>query len=153
MGVFSKMSRAVDTKIIEVQSGVVAEKAKNQKGINRMKTMITTALCLTAIFTTMAFAAGDMGEFKTVGEKISNGMANIFNLIRAVALPVGIVSLVACGIAYFFGGEKGMEAGKKWAMRIAVGLAIVGLAPVLINAVYSVFKSDASTDIFFGGVS
>ena len=35
-----------------------------------------------------------------------------------------------------------MEAGKKWAFRVAIGLAIVGLAPTLITAVYNVFKTD-----------
>ena len=138
MGIFKNASRAMNAKMIEVQSGMIAENAKNQSKIGRMKSMALTAVCLGAMFTTMASA----NQFATVGQKISDGMQDVFNVIRGIARPVGIVSLVACGVAYFFGGEKGMEAGKKWAFRVAIGLAIVGLAPTLITAVYNVFKTD-----------
>lgn len=144
MGILSNAYHAMNAKMIEVQSGLVAENAKGLSKIGRMKSMAMTALCLTAMFTTMASA----NQFADVGKKISGGLEDVFNLIRVVALPAAIVSLVFCGIAYFFGGEKGMEVGKKWAARIALGLAIVGLAPLLITGVYNIFKQDQTGDIF-----
>lgn len=144
MGIFRKASRAINKKMIEVQAGLVAENAKGQSSLARFKAMGLTAACLSAIFTTSALAA----DFSDVGERVSDGLKSVFDTLRIVALPVGVVSLVACGIFYFFGSEKGMETGKKWAIRVALGLAIVGLAPLLIETVYNLFKVDETSGVF-----
>ena len=144
MGIFRKASRAINQKMIEVQSGLVAENAKGQSKLARFKAMGLTAVCLSAIFTTSALAA----DFSDVRERVSYGLKSVFDTLRIVALPVGVVSLVACGLFYFFGGEKGMETGKKWGARILIGLGLVGLAPLLIETGYNLFKVDETGGVF-----
>lgn len=135
------MKNKANKAIINMQTGAMVARTKPATSRNaRIKSMLLTALCLTALFATCAFADPDVGEFGTVVEGVKGGLGNIFATVRNITVPIAAVSLVFCGIVYFWAGEKGMESGKQWAKRIMIGLAIVGLAPILLSAIYSVFE-------------
>lgn len=131
--------------IINMQTGAMVAQTKPASRNARIKGVILTALCMTALLAICAFADPDVGEFGTVVDGIKGGLGNIFATIRNITVPIAAVSLVFCGIAYFWCGEKGMESGKQWAKRIMIGLALVGLAPILLTAIYSVFEQSTGT--------
>lgn len=106
------------------------------------------AMLLTAMpaFATTA-AAGDI----TSG--INNGLQNVFNIIKAIALPVGVIALGVCGVKILWGNQKSAEEGKSAMIRIVIAMAIIFLGPLLISEIVTWFRSsgEGKEAEIFGG--
>ena len=63
--------------------------------------------------------------------------------MKAVILPIAALALAWCGFKALFGGQKGMEEAKKYALIIIVVVAIVYLAPIIIEQVGGWFANSS----------
>ena len=55
--------------------------------------------------------------------------------MKAVVLPLGAVAIAVCFLWILFDGERGMEKGKKYMIRVIIVVAIVYLAPLILTEV------------------
>ena len=74
---------------------------------------------------------------------ISSGANSAYGVMKAVILPIAALALAWCGFKALFGGQKGMEEAKKYALIIIVVVAIVYLAPIIIEQVGGWFANSS----------
>ena len=90
-----------------------------------------------------------------IAQGVGTGLKSVYNVLKAVAIPVAVIAFALCAYKIFVEGEKGMEKAKKIAIYTVIGLAIVFLAPLVIKNVASWFSGLGTTsegDVFGGTV-
>lgn len=146
MTAIKKIKKTCDMAIINAQLGLAADASDETPLIKKKKTGLACAKkgllasLATLMMSPLAFAAES--ETQVVADAISSGAQEIYALVRSVAVPVCTVAIVICAIIYFIGGEEGMKKGKFFAKGIILTLAVIGLAPIIGPAVYSMFKQE-----------
>jgi uncharacterized membrane protein YjjP (DUF1212 family) len=98
---------------------------------------IALMLCLTVVYGADTSTAIESG--------IKGGMSSIYNLIKSIVTPIACVCLAWNVFKALFGGQRGMEEAKKNILTIIIVIALVMLAPVVIEAVAAWFPSQAGS--------
>lgn len=101
------------------------------------------AVAMTAIYCTLVtalpgFAAGGNAGGTTGGaieEGIKTGAQSIWTILRAVVLPLAAVALAICAVKILWGGQRAAEEAKGTAIKIVIAVALVLLAPALVNVI------------------
>lgn len=102
---------------------------------------------LAAPFLTAFATGGDAGE--AIQDGVKKGLGSVYTIITAIVVPVAAVCLAVCAFKIFTGGERGMQEAKMIAIYTVIGIAIVYLAPVIVEQVSSWFSSySENTSIF-----
>ena len=105
---------------------------------------------LRKIFVTLFVVLGNVipvfaeGDSTGISEGIYSGLEQVYNILTAVILPIGVIALAVCAIKMIWGNERSAEAGKSALIRIVIALAPIFLAPLLIKTVASWFKGKSS---------
>lgn len=100
-----------------------------------------------------AYADNGLGALT---DGLTGGLGQIYNVLLAVALPIGVVALGVCGVKILWGSQRSAEEGKSAIVRIVIALTIVFLAPIIISTIKSWIKpsdSSAASEIFGSGYS
>ena len=102
-------------------------------------------------------ACAMMAVFATdsIGAAVGSGMQSVYNVLKAVAIPVAVIAFAVCAYYIFVSGEKGMEKAKKIAIYTIIGIAIVFLAPLIIENVtgwFSGLGTNSESNVFSGAV-
>lgn len=118
--------------------------AKNKKLFKVGFIVASVALMLFAM-ATCAFAAESTTSISSL---INSGLGDAYDLFKTIATSVGAIAIVVGGFMFFLGGEKGMQTGKKMILYAFVGIAIVWLAPMLVNTVKGWFDNAGDAGIF-----
>lgn len=84
------------------------------------------------------------GDSTGISEGIYSGLEQVYNILTAVILPIGVIALAVCAIKMIWGNERSAEAGKSALIRIVIALALIFLAPLLVKTVASWFKGKSS---------
>jgi len=106
---------------------------------SRLMTGITGIGSVFFMLTESVFATD--GVTGTIEAGIANGMQDLYNLLKTIAIPIAVVCVVMCAFYIFTGGEKGMEKAKKIGLYTIIGIAVVFLGPILVTTVKSWFSS------------
>lgn len=130
----------------KAQSSAVSGEEPNAVGTKLRKRqrygkLFFTAMCVVSMmvaFGCTAFAAND------IAGKIASGLSEVFDIIQSIAIPIGIIALGFAGYQFIFGGQKGMEAGKKTLIYIVIGFAVIFLAPVAAEQIAGWFAGSNS---------
>ena len=92
------------------------------------------------------------GGTDTTGTAIQNGIKNgthqLWNIMTAIVLPIGAVAFAWNAFKMLFGGQKGMEEAKRNMLIIVVVVALVWLAPIVIEQVNGWFKDTEVGGVF-----
>lgn len=88
------------------------------------------------------------GAVGTATQEIKSGLGQIYNMITSIVLPIAAVALAVCGVKMLWGNQRSAEEAKGAAIKIVIALAIVYLAPVLIETVGSWFSSSGTGSVF-----
>ncbi|MBU1083141.1 pilin [Patescibacteria group bacterium] len=67
-------------------------------------------------------------------------VVNIAGWVAGLAGTIALIYLIWGGVTYMTGGEKGAESGKKMITNAIIGLAIIALSVVIVNAVVGVLS-------------
>lgn len=80
---------------------------------------------------------GDIKDIELISGDIEIGdiIENIGTWILTIAGGIAILFLIYGGVVYITGGEKGAESGKKIIVNAIIGIIIIALAAVIVNAV------------------
>ena len=103
---------------------------------------------LMAMMMTLVVFAGGNGTSSTITDissGIQSGVSEAYNLIKAIVLPIAALCLAWCAIKAIFGGQRGMEEAKKFALIIVCAVAVVLLAPLIIQTVAGWFGGSSVT--------
>lgn len=119
------------------------ETSKFNRIKSRSAAIMTAAYCM--IVTAMpVLAAGTTGTGGAIEEGIKAGAQSIWTIIRAVVLPLAAVALAICAVKILWGGQRAAEEAKGTAIKIVIAVALVLLAPALVDVVGSWFKNKSS---------
>ena len=122
-------------------NGIIAPTLETRRnGAQRAMIVLAFAMMLIAALGVVSFAGGP-GIASTIEGGVKNGMEELYDIMTAVVIPVGAVVLAWCGFQALFGGQRGMETAKKTALTVVVVLAVVWLAPMIINQVSGWFSN------------
>lgn len=109
-------------------------------------TVVLCLLCALAFgMMVCSFAAPATGGIES---GIKGGMKQAFDLLKAIVTPIAAVVFAIYGLSMLFGGQKGMESGKKGMLICALAIAAVWLAPLAVEAVASWFNSVGTGTVF-----
>ena len=75
---------------------------------------------------------------------VKGGMKEIYDVFQGILLPIAVIGLAAGLLGMLFGGQKGMEKGKQYALIIVLVIGGVYLAPLLVNTIAGWFSSDTN---------
>lgn len=130
-----KFSDAMMTATVETQTKM--QTPKMQKLV-RIGSMVALAFCM---MLSCAFAAPTTGTADAIQNGVNDGAKQLYGVMTAILLPVAAVVFAWAAFKVLFGGEKGMEQAKKTILTIVIVLALVYLAPLIINQVGGWFSS------------
>lgn len=95
-------------------------------------------LCVLFANTTVAYAAG-MNIFGNA--EIPAQLETVYDIMIAIGLGAGAVSLAVCGVYMLVGGEKGMEFCRKWGSKVLITVAALLIIPNILVGGYNLFNS------------
>lgn len=113
----------------------------NTVAIHVLCVVIAAALAF-AMVLMVGDAAGTASSSITAGVK--SGTQQLFDIIKAVVAPIAAVCFAWNALKALFGGERGMEQAKHNVLIIILVLAMVFLAPVVINEVAGWFSGSST---------
>ena len=74
---------------------------------------------------------------------IKTGAQKVWDILKAIVLPLGAVAIAVCFLWILFDGERGMEKGKKFLLRVIIVVAVVYLAPPILSEVGGWFNGSS----------
>ena len=92
-----------------------------------------------------AYAAGTAGAIE---EGVKSGLKEVYNILTAIILPIGVVALGVCAVKIVWGNQKSAEEGKSALVRIVIGLALIFIAPLLVEQIAGWFQNLGTGGIF-----
>lgn len=103
---------------------------------------IRRALAMCALVALMAalLVCPFADDVSTITDAVANGMKSVYNLIAAIALPIATVVFAVNAVKMLFGGMRGMEQAKQGLLTCVIVIALIWLAPLIINTVGGWFK-------------
>lgn len=99
---------------------------------------VAISLCVLFANTTVAYAAGT-NIFGNA--EIPAQLETVYDIMIAIGLGAGAVSLTVCGVYMLIGGEKGMEFCRKWGSKVLVTVAALLIIPNILVGGYNLFNS------------
>lgn len=95
----------------------------------RVLRVVSILSMLSVMLFSLAFAATD------IKSGIKTGAGKVWDILKAIVLPLGAVAIAICFLWILFDGERGMEKGKKYLLRVIIVVAVVFLAPLILNEI------------------
>lgn len=104
------------------------------------------AMCALLVFVNVAYATGDPSE--AIQDGVKDGTRQIYIIMTAIIAPIACIAFAWCGYQALLGGQRGMEEAKRFALKIVIGIAIIYLAPLIVQQVGSWFSNVGDGGIF-----
>lgn len=124
----------------------------NHRRSMRQRISDATTMAMLSAFATMTSAFADGSSTATIETGIKAGLKSIYDLVVSIAPALAVVGLVLVAAAIIFGGQKGMEKGKSYAITLVLVLGVILMAPVIINTVTTWFSgaNGNTSSLIFG---
>ena len=124
---------------------IACHKDVHHKKFAHLGLMLVTVITVMLAMSVVCFAAGD----DAVTTAVKTGLGDVWGVVQVISVPVGVVALAICGYNFFFGGERGVEKGRKILIYTIIGLAVIWLAPVLMQTAQGWFQNaNGSVNVF-----
>lgn len=122
------------------------QQKKEETQLNTVQ-MSRKVFAITMLVLIVAVAMSTVVFADSISDKVNGGLKEVYSTITAITVPAGAVSLAVSGLFWIFGDAKSAQSGKSWFIRIVIGIAVVYLAPFLIDQISKWF-SDGSASIW-----
>ena len=94
-------------------------------------TMVMAMMC-----SSFAFAAGDAASATNeLTNGITGGLEQAYSIIKTIAIPVGVIGFVVCGVKMLWGNQKSAEEGKSALIRIILAMGIIFIGPLIVKTI------------------
>lgn len=80
-----------------------------------------------------------------ISTQINGGLKKVYSIITAIVLPIGAIACAVCALKMIFGDQRSAEVAKTTLIRIIIGIAIVYLAPFLVETVSGWFNGTTTS--------
>ena len=81
-----------------------------------------------------------------IEEAVNKIMNRFIRTAKAIATPLGVISLVACAITFFWStDQKSVDKAKSWFVRVLIALLLIYAAEPIINEIIELAKSVSSS--------
>lgn len=111
---------------------------KTYNRVRKLTRILSVMIVLVMVLGCCAFASD------AIQTGVKSGAKQIYTILTAIVVPIAAVALAFCGFQLLFGGEREIDSAKKRILVIVIVVALVLLAPVVINQVGSWFSPDYS---------
>lgn len=111
---------------------------------NKARKVTSIALVLVLVLASTALCFAD-GATTAIESGVKEGLQSIYKLLIAIALPIAAIALAVAGFNFFMGGERGADKARKIIIYTVIGVVVVFVAPLLIEAVQSWFGKMSDT--------
>ena len=101
-------------------------------------TTIMSAMTTASMMVSVAMASD-------ISQQVNSGLKHVYDLLLAIVLPIAAIAMAVCGVKIIWGNERSAEQGKQALIRIVIGVAIVFLAPFLVDQVSKWFSGTDSS--------
>lgn len=112
------------------------------------KAFLAFGVMMVVAFALAMFPSAD-GTINSIEGGINTGMKQAWDLLKAIATPIAAVVFAWNGFKMLFGGQRGMEEGKKNMLIVVAVIGIIYIAPIIITTVQGWF-GDVTTTAFDG---
>ena len=103
----------------------------------KMRNSLTTLILCISMHIINVRAASDPIE-----EAVNKIMNRFIRTAKAIATPLGVISLVACAITFFWStDQKSVDKAKSWFVRVLIALLLIYAAEPIINEIIELAKS------------
>lgn len=125
--------------------------------VQENRRVVSAVLCVCLLLmlfmsSTPVFAAEDEKTNTETGTSaienaVNEGAQKIYNLIRAIVIPIIIVFIAWAGLQFAIGGAKGTENAMKIFKNCCYSVVFVVFAPIIANEIGNWFKDSGSGNI------
>ena len=122
----------------------------NRKEVTRFLSIsLCVCLCLMLFLTAgmdVAFCAEDDASagIDAIEDVVTLAAGKIYQIIRAVIIPIVIVAIAYAGLSFLVGGSRGTETARKYMIGAFIAIILVVFAPIIGNEVGKWFSSYGS---------
>ena len=113
---------------------------KASKMSKKVAGFMTAAYCM--MMTTVPALAADISN---ITSGIASGTQAIWDILKAVVLPIAAIMLAVCGVKLIWGGQRAAEEAKSLIVKIIIGVGLVMIAPSLVSTMRGWFGSNGTT--------
>lgn len=97
---------------------------------------------------TVALASSVSSSASAIQDGVKAGSAQLYGILKAIVVPLGVVVLAWNGLKALFGGERGMEQAKRNILVIVIVMVVVFFAPLIVQQISSWFSSADNGGVF-----
>lgn len=90
-----------------------------------------TVISAAAVLGVLIFADAGFAQGAQLGNKVENVTSNIINIAKILGLGVAVIGFIFAGIKY----TQGDPAAKDLAVKVGIGVTLIGLAPFIVGAI------------------
>lgn len=118
----------------------------------RVAVCIFVVMAMMALTTITCFAteAGTGGTQDAIVSGVKTGTKAIYNIITAIVAPIAAIVLSAVALKALVGDARDIEGMKKKIFLIVIVVAVIWLAPLIIEQVGGWFSGSSSNSSVFG---
>lgn len=111
----------------------------NDSKISRMQYAVASAM--TAAWCALVTSCPAFANASAISSGIQKGTGEVWNILKAIVLPIAAIMLAVCGVKLIWGGQRAAEEAKGLIVKIIVGVGLVMIAPSLVAATKDWFGS------------
>lgn len=133
-------------------ANVALPEVANRKWV-RIAVCILVVMAMVALMTITCFATeGDAasGTQDAIVSGVKTGTKAIYNIITAIVAPIAAIVLSAVALKALVGDARDIEGMKKKIFLIVIVVAVIWLAPLIIDQVGGWFSGNSSNSSVFG---
>ena len=133
-----KGGKSVMKKLMNKTNDIETIDSSTYSNVKIKATAVMTALYCTLMTSLPAFADD------AIKTGIQTGAQKIWDILKAVVLPLAAVALAICAVKILWGGQRAAEEAKGTAIKIMIAIALVLLAPALVDVVGKWFSGNSN---------
>lgn len=105
--------------------------------LNELTTKAKVALTsvVTAISTGLMMVTPMLAAEGDIAHEINQGLKRVYMILLSIVGPIAVIAVAVCAIRMIWGNQQSAEQAKKDLIKIVVALALIFLAPWLVETV------------------
>jgi len=120
----------------------------NDRTSFRLPVRIAVVLCIICALAFSMVVPASAATIDSIEDGIKNCMQEALKQLRVIVTVIAIVGLLSNFVIMLFGGQKGMETGKKVRLMCVLAIAAVWLAPLFFEAIASLLERAGDSSVF-----
>ena len=119
---------------LKLATSVSAEADLNDIKASKLSAKVSGAMAaMYCAMATMMPAFAEAANISAITTGIASGTQAVWDILKAVVLPIAAIMLAICGVKLIWGGQRAAEEAKGLIVKIVIGVGLVMIAPALVS--------------------